>query len=939
MDPESSPHPWWTLYKYDSDAPNTTEVPCIELTIVWDLPHQIVTVDQKLSNSTSVGNVDLYYNQNGNWIGYSVPHIFSWELNRDKILRGSRDVINNEKYNRWNDIQDVKNHNIFTIVPGLSSLISNFKATQSSVIIKNKLVEVNNIYAGKLKFRDPWFINYNDPTNYQDQYGFKNLGSDAIYEWVNSPFNPNTGSGSGSEYKGIFLNQDPSLGMQTYSIYSSPHDINLSQTGRTHQFVWRSWEYDPLKVDIKSPNNKSTNVVFLSTANTTITANLKGTQLSNETTAYDYNSQRKFVRTDNGNLHNVYISLGALWYERSTDGGTTWDIVGGQPINSDNPKQVSIDYLPPGSGTDVVLIAYQCTTSTGSKVVVDVYIDGAPRAGQFRYDVVSFTHTSGEYSQMNAEPVISLAQEWDFLITYKVPGLLPEGGDDPTQAGLYYSFGWLNGLYGWQLTWYNPTQKWVMIPTTGVNSIHPTIGDDVYSGYNYFHIAYQENNQIKYHYRFGQTRTGSLMSGGNPYVCSNNTGFTEHYNPSIISMGTTARVCWVGYRMVYYEEENEVDAFPQYRVLFRRPGQTTFWQFGNNVSFPNINKNSTNTYYAFAWIENNSQVWFADNTLSTVRLLDDVTGQQVQMCNGTTTTNMYCMTYEHNTGVPYYFERSNNLDSYYQSHKIKNNFFSSGREGVVSVDSSEFYFALGDIEVDGQTINFIEIPDTIDVNDLNSINQCLITEPITLSDNTNFIYSVQYGLNDSLSAVQAITGDRFINFKVLLIDDATGQTIGEYDNVTYTQNNLYQYNNISYQVNTQGIGNRTARLKLVLDNNFESEYSLSRIFADGSILGKSTVKQISYSGSEVIKSYELSQNYPNPFNPTTTIKFQIPKAGNVTLRVYDILGNEITTLVEGFKEVGKFEVNFNSSSLASGVYIYRLNVNDYVNVKKMVLLK
>ncbi|KAA0237704.1 MAG: T9SS C-terminal target domain-containing protein [Ignavibacteriae bacterium] len=325
--------------------------------------------------------------------------------------------------------------------------------------------------------------------------------------------------------------------------------------------------------------------------------------------------------------------------------------------------------------------------------------------------------------------------------------------------------------------------------------------------------------------------------------------------------------------------------------------------------------------------------------LLTVRLLDDVTGQQVQVSNGTTNTNMYCITYEHNTGVPYYFERSNNLDSYYQSHKITNNFFSSGREGIVTVDSSEFYFALGDIEVDGQTINFIEIPDTLDVNNLNSINQCLITETITLSDNSSFLYSVQYGLNDSVSAVQAITGDRFINFKVLLIDDVTGQTIGEYDDVTYTQNNLYQYNNISYQVNTQGIGNRTARLKLVLDNNFESEYSLSRIFANESVLGKTTIKQISYSGGEVIKSYELSQNYPNPFNPTTTIKFQIPKAGNVTLKIYDILGNEITTLVDEFKEVGKFEVNFNASSLASGVYIYRLNVNDYVNVNKMVLLK
>ncbi|MCZ7615318.1 MAG: hypothetical protein M5T52_17690 [Ignavibacteriaceae bacterium] len=260
-----------------------------------DLPHQIVTVDQKLSGTSSVDSVDIYV-PNGDWDRFSVPKDFSWELNREKALRGSRKVISNEKYNNWNEDNDVKNHQVFNINENTDFLTSNFKSTNSNITVKNKLVEVNNIDAGKLKFRDPWFINFNDPTNYQDQYGFKNLGSDAIYEWVNSPFNPNTGSGTGSEYKGTFLNQSIISGGPYYSIYSAPHDINLSQTGRTHQFVWRSWEYDPAKLFVESPNGKSTNVVFLSTTNTTITANLKGAQLSNDITAYDFNSQKKICK-------------------------------------------------------------------------------------------------------------------------------------------------------------------------------------------------------------------------------------------------------------------------------------------------------------------------------------------------------------------------------------------------------------------------------------------------------------------------------------------------------------------------------------------------------------------------------------------------------------------------------------------------------------------
>ncbi len=85
--------------------------------------------------------------------------------------------------------------------------------------------------------------------------------------------------------------------------------------------------------------------------------------------------------------------------------------------------------------------------------------------------------------------------------------------------------------------------------------------------------------------------------------------------------------------------------------------------------------------------------------------------------------------------------------------------------------------------------------------------------------------------------------------------------------------------------------------------------------------------------------YQLSQNYPNPFNPTTTINYQIEKAGYVNLKVYNILGQEIKTLVNDVKAAGKYNVLFNASSLASGVYIYRLTINNFVSVKKMELIK
>jgi photosystem II stability/assembly factor-like uncharacterized protein len=85
--------------------------------------------------------------------------------------------------------------------------------------------------------------------------------------------------------------------------------------------------------------------------------------------------------------------------------------------------------------------------------------------------------------------------------------------------------------------------------------------------------------------------------------------------------------------------------------------------------------------------------------------------------------------------------------------------------------------------------------------------------------------------------------------------------------------------------------------------------------------------------------FHLSQNFPNPFNPTTKINYQIPQSGFVTLKVYDLLGKEFATLVNEEKPAGNYEVEFNGSSLSSGIYFYKLQAGDYTEVKKMILMK
>ncbi|MBI2428278.1 MAG: T9SS type A sorting domain-containing protein [Ignavibacteriales bacterium] len=85
--------------------------------------------------------------------------------------------------------------------------------------------------------------------------------------------------------------------------------------------------------------------------------------------------------------------------------------------------------------------------------------------------------------------------------------------------------------------------------------------------------------------------------------------------------------------------------------------------------------------------------------------------------------------------------------------------------------------------------------------------------------------------------------------------------------------------------------------------------------------------------------FALHQNYPNPFNPATTIRYSIPVSGHVSLKVFDVLGNEIATLVNSVKSAGTFRQEWNASGVPSGLYFYRLQAGNLVSTKKMLLVK
>ncbi|MBE0572624.1 MAG: T9SS type A sorting domain-containing protein [Ignavibacteriaceae bacterium] len=124
--------------------------------------------------------------------------------------------------------------------------------------------------------------------------------------------------------------------------------------------------------------------------------------------------------------------------------------------------------------------------------------------------------------------------------------------------------------------------------------------------------------------------------------------------------------------------------------------------------------------------------------------------------------------------------------------------------------------------------------------------------------------------------------------------------------------------------------------KVAMINNIHNKLTISEN-SKGKI--KLFGKVNNSSNTQMPQKFELFQNYPNPFNPSTTIKFSVPKESQINLSVFNILGEQVKELKNELMKPGNYEVNFDASMLASGIYFYRIQANAFVQTKKMILVK
>ncbi len=199
-----------------------------------------------------------------------------------------------------------------------------------------------------------------------------------------------------------------------------------------------------------------------------------------------------------------------------------------------------------------------------------------------------------------------------------------------------------------------------------------------------------------------------------------------------------------------------------------------------------------------------------------------------------------------------------------------------------------------------------------------------------------------YGPKFPLTIIDNVTPVELISFTVNLKDGnaiLNWNTATELNNKGFEiqKNNNGKWNIIGF-VDGKGTTSNASGYNFIDKNlsNIKNLYRLKQVDFNGTYRYSGIVE---LNSPNAVFSFELNQNFPNPFNPATKISFEISDFGFVSLKVYDILGNEVANLINEEKPSGKYTVEFDAASLSSGLYLYKLQAGKYSQTKKMVLLK
>jgi hypothetical protein len=891
-----------TIFKftkaYGALIPVFTERSPSEYTCNYDIhiANTPITFTNKIGNNNAGGSFSLKDNPDNILLSggsVNLPLNLNIDVSTNNERFTSVGVTNNYKHHDWDNVASE------------NKLIHNFSISngnnQNAYFIQMNPVTIKNVFdnttgeGGTITFHDPWYV-------------AENGSQPDVFIEYNSPHTP-TGKYNANE-GGVFINQTTGSGSYYVIRASLTQNINFGGTIGFHSCNFINWSSTgaTLSQTGANPSGFDEKAVVFTSANAIVQANYKGIHLSGNPSAYAHSSQKKMVRSDDGKLHTVYTSMGRVWYEISSDNGSTWQIAnGGQPLDALEGRNPSIDFAPSGNtNTNNIVIAFEENNNGNAGIKTQFFQNGILK---FQNSFIPNPNTPDPYSSYDLAPVISYGYAGRVVLVWR-------------QYGLLYRLGQVV-ITDNQFLWYNTATA---IPNTDANSRVSSI--TCRNTFSTFHLAWEQSYSSIRYSKLTLINNSTAIQISDYADISSGCGFPTVYLPSIAVNSTDyPSVVWIG--TPYSESSTK-------RVVMRSKSSSgwssVFNQYDDMANNPVITATDDGSYLIPAWSYN------AGSNTKCLRYGSiksfNVPGLYVQLANASNLNSMYATAYQVQA-VPYSFTNTPSVGSIAKESMAD---FSTGRLVIFTKDSMQFYMALGDIKLNGEAIIFIQTGDSLLLSGQMDVNNYLLSEPFSAGELSDLSFSSELGISDSLNVQNKFAENDNLVFDIVLTDE-NGNLISELAHERINKSTYTSNKNNTYNINLASLKGMTLRLGIRTGTNLAGNYTIANILNDGNVLEKRNAQQVSLKNSNIIKNYSLEQNYPNPFNPVTTINYQLPKEGIVTLKIYDAIGTEVTTLVHEYKQAGRYNVNFNASGLASGVYFYRLQVNDFTSSKKLILMK
>ena len=684
------------------------------------------------------------------------------------------------------------------------------------------------------------------------------------------------------------------------------HPINSSVPNGTlgANWVWRGWS--------DGNTSQSRNIILNSDVN--LAGNYKGHLFTNSANATSSNNQRKIVQSYDGLWGMVYVSSNQIWACRSTD-GVNWT---NETLISDDAGYVD-GYPSISEAGNIANIVWQRINWspepgwTGSGLIVVRSFNLASGAlgpisqvAYFNPDIEAFT----------ASPVV------DGTAVGFVGGDMMIAWREPTGIKVRY----FSGYYGWGAE--------ASVPGTNSYSFNPSIA--TYNGWIYS-LVWEGEGQISY------TQPGIVNGSWNfptafPIPLS---GWDRNFRPQITFAYGKPTVVWTSHG-------NLVEGGVSVHVRQKSSNQGTW---GNITSFsyptPEVLSPVVGNYYNSAKMD---VLW---NIGATV---------YKGSYNGSSWSGPTVVTTSGGSGVNVNINALNQTKALWKKSSGNIDFTITAISKVAATDDGKVPYRLnrhaivdiskiapkssGSLAFEIAWVGLPEENKDMKIDFEHEGNKNLLSSKpftVTSSGQTLFFAGAVYGSKLVVSS-DAVAKIKEPLAKVSIKENKTDKvlqdiwttpasmllsvkdsTFGEYKEITVDLTK-YVGKEIYVDVETAGKSKKVAPL-------FVDDYLFVSNSANAN-LGKRAATI-----DDLPTTYALKQNYPNPFNPSTMISYSVPNNTYVTLKVFDVLGNEVATLVNEEKSAGNFEVEFNASGLSSGIYFYRIQTESFVDTKKLIMLK